>query len=282
MALDVAYVGSAGRNLLRAYDINQTPAGTVSPTNAARPYRGWGNITMRATDADSIYNSLQTSLSRRFKNGWQFNVNYTLAKVETDSPDDRSTLPQDINNLEAERAVASYDRTHVFGLNWIWELPFFTNTDNRLLYNVLGGWQVTGFTRYESGVPLTISTATNTSNSFGNVSRRPDLVGDPEGPKTIEQWFNTAAFATPAANTFGNAPRSVVRGPYRHLTDFGLFKNFIITEGVRAQFRIEAFNLFNETNFTTIGTAISTPAQFGRILSAADPRQVQMAFKVTF
>jgi hypothetical protein len=268
--------------LLRAYDINQTPAGTVSPTNAARPYRGWGNITMRATDADSIYNSLQTSLSRRFKNGWQFNVNYTLSKVETDSPDDRSTLPQDINNLEAERAVASYDRTHVFGLNWIWELPFFSNTDSRLLYNVLGGWQVTGFTRYESGLPLTITTATNTSNSFGNISRRPDLVGDVEGPKTIEQWFNTAAFAQPAANTFGNAPRSVVRGPYRHVTDLGLFKNFIITEGIRAQFRLEAFNFFNETNFTTIGTAISTPAQFGRILSAADPRQVQMAFKVTF
>ena len=69
---------------------------------------------------------------------------------------------------------------------------------------------------------------------------------------------------------------------YRHITDFGLFKNFIITQGIRAQFRVEAFNLFNETNFTTIGTAISTPAQFGRILAAADPRLVQLGFKVTF
>ena len=66
------------------------------------------------------------------------------------------------------------------------------------------------------------------------------------------------------------------------MTDFGLFKNFIITQDVRAQFRVEAFNVFNETNFTGIGTAISTPAQFGRILSAADPRQVQMALKITF
>ena len=81
------------------------------------------------------------------------------------------------------------------------------------MYNLVGGWQITGFTRYETGVPLTMSTATNTSNSFGNVSRRPDLIGDPEGPKTIAQWFNTAAFAQPAANTFGSAPRSVVRGP---------------------------------------------------------------------
>ncbi len=263
LAADIAYVGSAGRNLLRAYDINQTPTGTGSPSNAARPYSGWGNITMRATDADSIYHSLQTSLSRRFRNGVQFNVNYTLSKVETDSPDDRSTLAQNINNLDAERAVASYDRTHIFGLNWIWELPFFNDPGNRFMYNVVGGWQLTGFTRYESGVPLTITTATNSMNSFGNISRRPDLIGDPEGPKEIAQWFNTAAFAQPAANQFGNAPRSVVRGPYRHITDFGLFKNFVITQGVRAQFRLEAFNVFNETNFTGIGTAISTPAQFG-------------------
>ena len=237
---------------------------------------------MRATDAESIYNSLQASLSRRFRNGVQFGINYTLSKVETDSPDDRTTLAQDINNLEAERAVASYDRTHIFGVNWIWELPFFSDTGNRLMYNVIGGWQLTGFTRYESGLPLTITTATNTSNSFGNVQRRPDLIGDPEGPKTIEQWFNTAAFAQPAANTFGNAPRSLVRGPHRHITDLGLYKNFIITQGVRAQFRIEAFNAFNETNFTTIGTAISTPAQFGRILGAAEPRLVQLGFKLTF
>jgi len=131
-------------------------------------------------------------------------------------------------------------------------------------------------------VPLTISTATNTSNSFGNVTRRPDLVGDPEGQKTADQWFDTTAFAVPAANTFGNAPRSVVRGPYRHITDFGLYKNFVITQGVRAQFRLEAYNVFNETNYTTVGTTLSTPAQFGRVLAAADPRLVQMGFKVTF
>jgi hypothetical protein len=281
-AADVAYVGAAGRNLLRAYDINQTRPGTTNPTNAARPYRGWGNITRRSTDATSLYNSLQMSLSRRFRDGFQFNVAYTLSKIETDSPSDRGDLAQDVNNLDAERAVASYDRTHIFGVNWVWELPFFRDPADRLMYNLVGGWQLSGFTRYESGVPLTITTATNTSNSFGNVQRRTDLVGDPEGSKTIEQWFNTAAFAQPAANTFGNAPRSVVRGPYRHISDFAVFKNFVITGRVKAQARLEAFNVFNETNFTGIGTVISTPAQFGRILSAADPRLIQLGFRMTF
>lgn len=280
--VDVAYVGSAGRNLLRAYDINQTPPGTTGASNAARPYRGWGNITRRSTDGDSLYNSLQTSLSRRFSNGLQFNLAYTLSRVETDSSSDRSDLAQDINNLDAEYALANYDRTHMLGVNFVWELPFFNDPSNRMMYNIAGGWQLSGFARYETGVPLTITTAVNSSNSFGNVTRRPDLVGDPEGDKTIASWFNTAAFATPAPNTFGNAPRSVVRGPSRKLVDLALFKGFALPGRVRAQIRIEAFNVFNITNFGNPGTAFSTPATFGRITSALDPRLVQLGFKVTF
>ena len=279
--LDVAYVGSAGRNLLRAYDINQTPAGTLSPTNAARPYRGFGNITMRATDANSIYHSLQTSASRRWRNGFQLNVNYTLSRIETDSPSDRSHLAQDVNNLAAERALADYDRTHIFGANYVFELPFFRDPGNRLMYNLLGGWEISGVTRYESGVPLTITQTANTMNSFGNIQRRPNVSGDVEGAKTIEQWFNTAAFALPAANTFGNAPRSVVRAPYRHITDLALFKNFVVSGRLRLQYRLEVFNVFNSTNFTGVGTVLGTPT-FGRLTAAAEPRLVQMGVKVTF
>jgi hypothetical protein len=279
--LDAAYVGSAGRNLLRAYDINQTPAGTGSPSNAARPYPGWGNITLRATDATSLYNSLQTSVSRRFKNGFQINVNYTLSKVETDSPSDRSDLAQDLNNLAAERAVASYDRTHIFGANYVIELPWYRNAADKLRYNLLGGWEISGFTRFESGVPLTITQSANSMNSFGNIQRRPNVSGDVEGPKTVAQWFNTVAFTQPAANTFGNAPRGVVRGPYRHLTDLALFKNFVVTDRVRAQYRLEAFNVFNSTNFTTVGTTLGLTT-FGRLTAAAEPRLIQMGLKVTF
>ncbi len=279
--LDVAYVGSAGRNLLRAYDINQTPPGTTGAFNAARPYRGWGNITVRATDATSTYNSLQMALSRRFQAGLQLNVNYTLSKAESDSSSDRSDLAQDINNLAAERAVTNYDRTHIFGANYVWALPFFNDSSNKLMYNLLGGWEISGATQLASGVPLTITTTTNTSNSFGNVQRRPDLIGDPEGPKTINQWFNTAAFANSAPNTFGNSPRSVVRGPWRHMTDLGLFKNFSVNDRLRMQFRLEAFNIFNETNFTSVGTVLGN-ATFGRLTAAGDPRMIQLGFKLTF
>jgi hypothetical protein len=279
--VDVAYVGSAGRNLLRAYDINQTPVGTTSPTNGARPYRGWGNITLRATDATSTYNSLQTAVSRRFQGGFQLNVNYTLSKATSDSSSDRSDLVQDINNKEAERALTNYDRTHIFGANYVWALPFYNDPSNKLKYNLLGGWEISGATQLASGTPLTITMSTNTANTFGNVTRRPDLVGDAEGQKTVGQWFNTSAFARPAANTFGNAPRSVVRGPWRHMTDLALFKNFVATDQVRMQFRLEVFNVFNEVNFTGVGTVLENPT-FGRLTSAGDPRMIQLGFKLTF
>jgi hypothetical protein len=279
--LDIAYVGSAGRNLLRAYDINQTPPGTGSPSNAARPYRGWGNITVRATDATSIYHSLQTAVQRRFAQGLQINLNYTLSRAEADSPSDRSDVAQDIRNLDAERALTNYDRTHIFGANYVWELPFFNDPSNRTMYNLLGGWQISGATQLASGVPLTITMSANTANSFGNIQRRPDLVGDAEGPKTVDEWFSRGAFAAPAPNTFGSSPRSVVRGPWRHMTDLALFKNFLVTDGVGLQFRFEVFNAFNETNFTGVGTILGTPT-FGRLTSALDPRMVQMGLKLTF
>ncbi|HSL21537.1 MAG TPA: TonB-dependent receptor [Vicinamibacterales bacterium] len=281
--VDVAYVGSAGRNLLRSYDINQTPPGTTSPTNAARPYRGWGDIELRVTNATSIYHSLQVAVQRRFTAGLQLNVNYTLSRAESDSSSDRNTTDrvQDVNNLAAERAITAYDRTHIFGANYVWSLPFFNDTSNKLMYNLLGGWQLSGASQFASGTPLTITMTTNTSNSFGLVTRRPDLVGDAEGPKTLEQWFNTTAFARPAANTFGNAPRSVVRGPWRHMTDLALFKNFLVSDRVGVQFRLEAFNAFNETNFTGVRTTLES-ADFGRLITAGEPRMIQFGLKLTF
>jgi outer membrane receptor protein involved in Fe transport len=283
---DVTYVGSQGRNLLQTIDVNRTNAGATSPTNAARPYPGYGNITFRQTTASSSYNSLQMSLSRRFQQGLQLNVNYTLSKAVSDASSDRNgaDFPQYQGNLDAERAVTAYDRTHIFGAHYVWELPFFSNRDNALVYNTLGGWQISGSTRIFSGVPLTINTSVNTANSFGAGTNplRPDLVGDPEdAPGTVAQFFNVNAFRQPAANQFGNSPRSVIRLPYQNATDFGLFKNFTTGSRIALQFRAEMFNVFNHTNFTNAGTVMGTTT-FGRLTTAADPRLIQFGIRATF
>ncbi|MGH9199364.1 MAG: hypothetical protein ACRD1T_26995, partial [Acidimicrobiia bacterium] len=192
-------------------------------------------------------------------------------------------FPQDSTNLAAERARTAYDRPHIFGAHYVWELPFFRDA-SRLTYNLLGGWQISGSTRLASGVPLTITTTTNSANSFGgpaNVRLRPILVGDPSGPRTAMEWFNKSAFEQPPPNQFGNSPRSVVRGPGVNVTDLAFFKNFRVNHSVKVQYRLELFNAFNHTNLTTVGTVFGTPT-FGQITSAAEPRLIQMGVKLTF
>ncbi len=283
LALDVAYVGGQGRNLLQPVDINKTPPGTVAPTNNARPYRGYGTINMRQTTASSSYNSLQVALLRRFDRGLQFTINYTLSKAQSDSSSDRNAadLAQDPTNLDGERAVTTYDRTHIFGAHYVWELPFLRTNVSRLVYNLAGGWDIAGSTRMYSGVPLTITTSTNFANAFNIASHRPDLVGDPEGPGTVAQYFNTSSFQNGTLNRYGNAPRSVLRLPWGNVTDLSIFKNFDTGTRVDVQFRVEMFNVLNRTTFTAAGTILGNPT-FGRLTTAAEPRLIQLGVRATF
>jgi hypothetical protein len=286
--VNVGYVGTRGRNWLRPYDINKTPPGTTGAQLAARPFRGYSNITMRDTSAKAEYNSLQVSLVRRFLNGLQVTANYTLSKAEGDASSDRNTgdLAQDPRNLAAEWGPMDYDRTHIFGVHYVWELPFLRNAKT-LVYNIAGGWEISGSTRLASGVPLTITQAANTANSFGGGAMRPNLLGDPaiSGDRSrseqIRQWFNTAAFAQPAANTFGNSPRGVVRGPGVNVTDLGIFKNFRAPRDITVQYRLELFNAFNRPNLTGVGTVLGTPT-FGQVTAAGEPRTIQMGIKIWF
>lgn len=280
--LEAAYVGTHGTHLLKPVGLNQTPPGTPTPFNRFRPFPGYGNISLRATATSSRYDSLQLSVGRRWARGVQFNAAYTLSKAIADSSSDRNLIdfPQDYNNQRAERALTSFDRRHIFVANYVWELPFFRNS-NRWLYNVLGGWEISGITRFDSGIPLTITTPTNSARSFGGGLLRPNLVGNPEGPKRVDQWFNRDAFVQPPPDTFGNAGKGIVRGPGLNLTDLSIMKNFRVTEQLRLQYRAEMFNVFNHTNLLDVGTSLGTPA-FGRVLTAREPRLIQMGLKLIF
>jgi hypothetical protein len=134
-----------------------------------------------------------------------------------------------------------------------------------------------------SDIILAMTTQVNTANSFGQGAvLRPDLVGDPDdAPRTVEQYFNVSAFRQPAANQFGNSPRSVLRLPYQNATDLGVFKNFETGTRVALQFRVEIFNVFNHTNFTNAGVVLGNPT-FGRLTTAAEPRLIQLGIRATF
>jgi hypothetical protein len=282
--------------------------------NAVRPFRGYGNINDRRTSADSNYNSAQATFTKRFSRGFQAGAVYTFSKNITDSTTDRDTAdaPQDIYNLDAERAVSRFDRTHVFTLNGLYQLPFFRNRGDALGV-ILGGFQISGIYTAQSGTPITITQAIagtqpsgllfQISDPLGTGSTlRPNLVGDPRGSGTTSNYFNAAAFA-PAVTGFGSAGRSLVRGPGINNLDLSVQKVFRVTEGTNIEFRAEFFNALNHTQFLNPAGSVITfspdpaapndfpnrfivnPAlntNFGVIREAREARVIQFGLKFNY
>ena len=290
--LEIAYVGSRGTHLDRARNINQplrvggfdfdprlnTNAISIE---ALRPFTGWSTIRQAETTGSSTYHSLQVNFDKRFSDGLKFQVAYTFSRAIGDVFDSGgrsvNALPQDSYNLRAERGLVGFDRPHNLVINYIYELPFFKGR-NDALGRVLGGWEISGITTFSSGPAASpgISTGRN------GLATRPDLVGNGiGGPKTVEQWFNTDAFAEPAPGFFGNAGRNIIREPGTNKWDMSFFKNNRLSESVNLQLRAEFFNIFNHASFNGINTTFGSGA-FGRITSARDPRIVQLGLKLGF
>lgn len=287
-ALSVSYVGSRGTHLDRGnllnyplpangYDFSPLLNTNQIAIEQIAPYRGWNSITEQTNTASSSYNSLQVQFTRALHNGLRFQAVYTFSKTITDA-DDFGVLPQDPYNLRAERSLASFDRTHVAVFNYIYELPFFRHSSN-LAGRLIGGWELGGITAFQSGLPLTVGISTPTAG----LATRPDVVPGQSvsGPKTVQEWFNTGAFQAPPFGFYGNAGRNTVRGPGIDKWDMSLFKNFKFREKLNFQFRAETFNTFNNVNFDQVSTTFGA-GNFGQVVSARDPRIMQLGLKMEF
>ena len=160
---------------------------------------------------------------------------------------------------------------------------------------VFSGWQVSGVTTFLSGQPLGIGYTNTTSvDTTGTPSQgaRVVVAGDPvlpKGEQTFYRFFRTDVFQMPAVGTFGNAAKSVLRGPGLNNWDIAILKNFPIYERLRAQFRCEMYNAWNHTQFNGVDTTARFDpagrqgnARFGQVISAADPRQIQLALRFYF
>jgi hypothetical protein len=159
--------------------------------------------------------------------------------------------------------------------------------------HVLGGWEFSGIVAANSGLPLTATDTSSVLDPLGQgvhvgasvASLRPDLVGDPNSgaPNTRLQWFNTSAFQSVPAGQVraGDEHRGAIIGPGFYRIDLSLFKNFKITERFSTQFRAEAFNVTNHTNFDTVNTSTGSAA-FGQVTATRDPRIMQLALKLYF
>lgn len=273
---------------------------TATPTifDQIRPYRGYRSINVLETRYNSNYHSLQAFAQHRFSGASQLNLSYTWSKNLTDNQTSSvSAAPQDVNNIRNEYGRAILDRRHVLSVNWIYELPFYSKQEG-FAGKVLGGWQVSGIGTYYTGLPFTVASSTYDTAGLGFIPAivaggRPKLLCDPNAnaPHTVDQWFNGACFAkqTPAGatgiqNVPGDASRGAVDGPPTARVDFTLSKYFRFTESASIQFRAEAFNVFNHTNFRNLSTsrAITNEALFGSVTSFRDPRVLQFGLKLLF
>ncbi|HVX67964.1 MAG TPA: hypothetical protein VHA11_15230, partial [Bryobacteraceae bacterium] len=192
-------------------------------------------------------------------------------------------------NLRDERGRSSWDRRHAFVASWLWTPPI--KFANRAANTLLGGWTLTGIHTVQSGAPLTFVMGDDVAldGTFGDqhaqlvpgVTVKDITVSHPNRAAMVDRFFNTAAFVPTndvPRGTYGNAGRGLISGPAMSSTDLSVLKDFLIREPYRLQFRTEAFNAFNQVNFTDVSTQVNSSA-FGQIRGADDGRVLQLALK---
>jgi hypothetical protein len=280
-------------------------APTVAQSQLLRPYPQFGDVTLSNGSffGASSYNSLQVKLDRRFANGFGLTVAYTFSKLLDNIPSSESgfgaaptnaDLLQNFNDLRGERAYASFDIPQYFTFNGLYELPFGKNrkffNNSRLADSFIGGWQLNGITSFTSGYPQEVFESVNTLYNYNGPGvqranwngKNPSRSG--KVSSRLNNYFNVSDFSDPAPFTYGNSPRSLgnLRSPQFISTDLSGIKRIPIHDRVSAEFRAEAFNLFNHPVFGPPDTAMDDGAT-GIISSLVNnPRQIQLAVKVVF
>jgi Carboxypeptidase regulatory-like domain len=278
--MEAAYVGTRGTHLPRGVQINQADPNLPGDANTRRPYLGYGIISYNENSAESRYHGLEISLLRRMTRGLTLQLSYTYSKALGHVEDN----PLDARHKTLDWGLTADDRTHMFAYNYVWEMPFYKDRGG-LGEALLAGWQLSGTVTFQSGLPSTVTQSGDISGFGGGTgAQRPNRIGDPHESRgaSLDRWFNINAFERQTkVGGVGTEPVFGVRGPGINLFDVSLFKNIPLGEQPRLQLGLETFNIANHPSFDGLETN-SSAATFGRILSARDPRVMQIRAKITF
>ena len=308
--LDLSYVGNRSQHLQQSRDLNTLPYGTrfapgnadpsapgrPLPDNFLRPYPGFGGIKYVENSGYGNYNALQASLNRRMSRSLQYGVAYTWSKAMDLTSGDSGGVPIFRPYRIWNYGKSSYDQTHVFVVNYLWDLPNAgAKMNNGFAKVVLDNWQLSGIVTMASGTPRDVgySTVDGADITGGGDGARINVTGKailPKGSQTFDRFFNTSAFARPARGDFGNAPKDIFRGPGINNWDISFFKRFPMKNEARYfQFRWELYNAFNHTQFSGVDNQArfdvqgnQVNAQFGRFTSSRSPRIMQGSLSFNF
>jgi hypothetical protein len=315
LVFETTYFGSKGSRLPLSVPVNVVnpityTSTTRAPTQADRPFPNYATVSSQGTISNSEFHSWQNSLKQSYSNGVSFLLAYTWGKSidgggGIGSGSNSSGTVQNVYNLRADRGLSDFNVAHRIVFSPVAELPLGRGKaylNHGVEAAIFGGMQFSGIFSWQTGRPFTVTDATSNRSGYFENNDRPNIVpgqNPNSGPKTVANWFNTAAFTaapgfivnknvTPAVVTqrgaFGNAGRNIITGPAYTDLDLTLAKSFAIHERVRGQLRAESFNLLNHPNFlnplqsaTQFGTA-----SFGQITQANSPRQFQFAARILF
>ena len=278
-------VGSFTRNLAVLRNLNQPLAGTRD-ANGAVPFPDFGNIQAREMSGEANYKGLDLSFEKRFSDGYGFRTSYTIGEARDQAPEHlnaSSGRAQNSRDLESWEGPSDFDIRHRFVANFIVELPFGRGRpmlQSGPAAQILGGWTLSGIYSARSGRAFTVTQGNN--NVGADQTGLPNLTGDPEGPETVAQWFNTAAFTQVPSGQFGNAGRNTLRGPGWITFDMSIQRRFEFTSRVNVNLRADIFNVFNRANFglPERNIAASTAGVISTL--AGDPRVMQLSLRLGF
>lgn len=271
---------------------------TIPVAQLLRPYPQYTTVSpYRNNVGTTRYHGAYVKVEQRFAHGLSYLVSYTRSKLVDDASSvfDASILTgpvasypvADSFNRRLERDYSTGDIPHVLVSSAVWDLPFGAGRryqPSGMLGAIVRDWTLTGVLTLQSGVPVAVTQATNNNAFAGFGTQRPNLEGDPALPadeRSVNRWFNTAAFSIAPQFTVGSSSRNPVRGPsYRNL-DVAIIRRVPLASTKALEFRVEAFNL---TNTPPLGApnGVFGSAAFGTITTAGDPRVIQLAAKFVF
>jgi hypothetical protein len=299
LLVDVAYIGNRSRNLVILGDYNQARpnnAGEDAPLQNRRPIQGYQFIQAAFDGGRASYHALQIKVERRYSRGLYLLNSFTYSSAKDNASGHLETANGDnsrvnYRDIEGEWGISGYNQPLNNTTTVVWDLPFgrdrrWANQLNPILDGFVGGWRLTAINTMTSGLPVNLTYSPSSTFSVSAApTYRPNVTGDVYGDGTIDNYFNrdTVVIPTDRTQPFGNAPRNVARGPAIYTLDLGLHKSVGLgIEDTRLEFRIEAFNALNKTNFgAPNGNRSSTDFGTIRTLSTT-PRQIQLGVKVYF
>jgi hypothetical protein len=301
--VDASYVFTKGTHLGFGRDLNQVPESALSSSstcfNSPTAFPLFCSISASFYDGYSNYNALQLRVQKRTSYGLNFVFNYAWSKTMdsgTGSGNDTGVdVWQNAFNVPGNYGLSTLDTRNSITGSAGYELPFGVGKSfalHGIADEVLGGWRANGVFQIHSGVPYTVRTSNNGQDLSGSAANQcgcgfswlPNQVANPAVPNpSITEWFNPAAFATPATGTFGNERRNALIGPNWRDLDLSLGKAFKLVEGIRFEIRADSFNAFNHPNFDGPSTATGAGVVGGGVITAANgARSIQLGGRLTF